>query len=148
MSYSRIDALGRLEDFEPWAHSNVLTANSRVDQGRIRAAVEAVFAAHPALGAVFEPSFDTWTTRPGGGWAWAVEPPGVAVAEVIARQRAGFDMRTGRLFGVSLLPGSPERLVLSASYLCVDGPSWQVVVDDLVKEYDGGVLVPEPSPET
>lgn len=121
MSYSYFVELPRLEDIEPGAHTDVLIANSRVDQGRIRAAVEAVFDAHPALGTVFEPRVDTLTSRPGGGgWGWGVEPPGAAVAEVIARHSASFDMYTGRLFAVSLLPGSPDRLVLTASRLCVD----------------------------
>ncbi|EUA03057.1 condensation domain protein [Mycobacterium kansasii 662] len=57
--------------------------------------------------------------------------PGVTVADVVARQRASFDMRTGRLFAVSLLPGTPERVVLSASHLCMDGASWQSVVDEV-----------------
>jgi hypothetical protein len=80
---------------------------------------------------------------PWGAWAWAVEPPGDAVADVIARQRRRFDMRTGRLFAVSLLPGAPDRLVLTASHLCMDGPSWQTVVEDLVAAYDERVLQPE-----
>lgn len=75
MSYSYFVELPRLEDIEPGAHTDVLIANSRVDQGRIRAAVEAVFDAHPALGTVFEPRVDTLTSRPGGGgWGWGVEP--------------------------------------------------------------------------
>ncbi len=41
MSYSYFVELPRLEDIEPGAHTDVLIANSRVDQGRIRAAVEA-----------------------------------------------------------------------------------------------------------
>lgn len=143
MSYSYFVELPRLEDIEPGAHTDVLIANSRVDQGRIRAAVEAVFDAHPALGTVFEPRVDTLTSRPGGGgWGWGVEPPGAAVAEVIARHSASFDMYTGRLFAVSLLPGSPDRLVLTASRLCVDDASWQTVVEDLVRQYDESVLVP------
>ncbi|MCV7122858.1 condensation domain-containing protein [Mycobacterium lacus] len=143
-AYSYLDE-PRLEDIEPLTHTDVLVAHSRVDQARIRAAVDAVFDAHPALGSVFEPAFDTWTPRPGGAWGWGVEPPGSTVADVIARQRAGFDMRTGRLFAVSLLPGAPERLVLTASNLCIDGPSWQLVVEDLVTHYDGGVLAPAAS---
>lgn len=63
--------------------------------------------------------------------------PGIAVADVIARQRASFDMRAGRLFSVSLLPGAPDRLVLTASHLCMDNASSQTVVEDLVAEYDG-----------
>jgi hypothetical protein len=124
------------QDFEVSAHSDVLLCEARVDQARIRTAVDAVFAAHPNLGAVYEPTFDQWTTRPGGGWAWAVEPPGVAVADVIARQRGSFDMRTGRLFVVSLLPGDPDRLVLTASHLCMDAAAWQLVVDDLMTAYN------------
>lgn len=131
----------RPQDIEDWAHAEVLVAESRVDQGRIRAAVDEVFDANPTLGVVFEPRCDRWLSRPGGSWAWAVEPPGVTVAEVIARQRAAFDMRTGRLFGVSLIPGARDRLVLTASHLCVDGASWQHVVEDLMTAYDGGELI-------
>ncbi|VBA35653.1 hypothetical protein LAUMK191_01118 [Mycobacterium attenuatum] len=132
-SYSYIAELPGLEDIEPLMHTAVLVARSRVDQGRIRAVVEEIFAAYPALGTVFEPFFDCWAARPGGGWGWAVEPPGVTDVDVIARQRASFDMRTGRLFAVSLLPGAPERVVLSASHLCMDAPSWQCVVEQLLR---------------
>jgi hypothetical protein len=146
VTYSYFDELPRLEDFEPLTHTDVLVANSRVDQSRARVAVDAVFDAHPALGSVFEPRMDTWTSRPGGAWAWGVEPPGAEVAEVIARQRASFDMHTGRLFAVSLVPGAPDRLVLTASQLCMDGRAWQNVVEDLVAEYDGSALASERSP--
>ncbi len=132
-SYTYFAELPGLEDIEPLAHTNVLLANSRVDQGRIRAAVDAVFTANPALGTVFEPFFDSWAARPGGGWGWGVEPPGVPVADVIARQCASFDMRTGRLFAASLLPGAPDRVVLTASQLCMDSTAWQTVVEELVR---------------
>jgi hypothetical protein len=143
MTYSYFDELPRLEDFEPLMHADVLVANERVDQTRVRAAVEAVFDAHPALGSVFEPRMDAWTSRPGGGWGWGVEPPGAEVDDVIARHRSSFDMHTGRLFAVSLVPGAPDRLVLTASQLCMDGRSWRNVIADLVAEYDGSALAPE-----
>jgi hypothetical protein len=129
-----------VEDVEPHVHTEVLVAGSRLDQGRVRAAVDAIFDAYPALGAVFEPFFERWTTRLGGGWGWAVEPPGDTVADVIARQRAGFDLRTGRLFAVSLLPGAPDQLVVTASQLCMDEQAWRLVVDNLVAAC-GGELV-------
>jgi hypothetical protein len=135
--------LPRLADIDLWAHTNVLVADSRLDQGRVRTAVDAVFAAHPALGAVFEPFLDKWASRVAGGWGWAVEPPGVAVADVIARQRASFDMRIGRLFAVSLLLGARDRLVLTASCLCMGSAAWQTVVADPVAAYDGGELARE-----
>ena len=134
-TYTYLAELPQVEHNGAAAHTDVLVADSRVDQGRLRAAVDAVFAANPALGTVFEPFFDKWATRSGGGWGWGVEPPGVTVMDVIARQRASFDMYTGRLFSVSLLPGTPERLVLTASPLCMDDSSWQGVVEDLVAAY-------------
>jgi hypothetical protein len=147
MTHSYFDQLPRLEDIEPLAHSDVLVAESRLDQGRIRTAVDAVFAAHPTLGAVFETRYGGLTFHLGGAWSWGVEPPGVNVADVIARQRASFDMHTGRMFAVSLipgLPGVPELLVLTASRLCVDKPSWQEVVAELIAEYGGGLVAVAP----
>jgi hypothetical protein len=143
VTYSYFDELPRLEDVEPLTHTDVLVANSRVDQNRIRAAVDAVFDAHPALGSMFEARLDAWTSRPGGGWGWGVEPPDADIEAVIARHRASFDMHTGRLFAVSLVPGAPDRVVLTASQLSVDDASWRSVVGDLLTAYDGGCLTPE-----
>jgi hypothetical protein len=109
MTYCYFPELPRLEDIEPSTYTEVLVADTRLDQGRIRAAVDAVFAAHPRLGAVIEPCFDTWTTRPGGGWGWAVEPPGGAVADVVARQRASFS----RAFGTDRQPAVRRRTVMA-----------------------------------
>jgi hypothetical protein len=134
-SYSAVAQVPQIQELEANAHSEVLVADSRWDQALVRAAVDVVFEAHPALGTVFEPFFGSWTSRPGGGWAWAVEPPGGTVEAAVARQRALFDMRTGRLFAVSLLPGSPERLVLTVSSLCMRGLTWENVVGDLMAEY-------------
>lgn len=143
-AFTEYPRLGELEDV---AHEEVLVADSRLDQTGIRAVVDTVFEANPTLGAVFEPSQDRWLSRPGGSWSWAVEPPGVTVAEVIARQRGSYDMRTGRLFAVSLLPGAPDRLVVTASHLCVDDESWNSVIENLVTAYaaarDGAILAPE-----
>jgi hypothetical protein len=143
VTYSYFDELPQLEDFEPLTHTDVLVAQSRVDQSRIRSAIDTVFDAHPALGSVFEPRMHAWSSRPGGAWAWGVEPPGIEVDEVIARQRGSFDMHTGRLFAVSLLPGAPDRVVLTASQLCVDNNAWQVVVDDVLTAYGEGILAAE-----
>ncbi|WAC90588.1 hypothetical protein [Mycobacterium sp. Aquia_213] len=140
MTYCFFDEPPRLEDIEPATHTEVLVAESRLDQPRLRAAIDAVFAAHPDLGTVFESRLNIWMTRPGGGWAWGVEPPGGSVDDVVARQLASFDMHTGRLFAASLLPGEPDRLVLTASQLCVDEQSWLSVVEDLVAEYNAGAL--------
>lgn len=141
-SYSIVTETPELEDLELLVHTAVLVARSRVDQGRVRAAVDAVFAAHPGLSAVFEPFFDKWLSRLGGWWGWAVEPPATAAADVIARQRRSFDMRIGRLFAASLVPGTPDRLVLTASCLCLDAESWREVVEDLIVEYGEDALEP------
>jgi hypothetical protein len=142
-SYTFVIDRPELPQLELLTHTAVLVAASRVDQRRVRAAVDAVFDANPCLGAVFEPFFGTWLSRPGGGWGWAVEPPAAAVKEVVERQRGSFDMRTGRLFAASLLPGSPDRLVLTASRLCVDAAAWDRVVAELTSAYGDGALEPE-----
>ena len=136
-SYLSLTELPGRGDIDAWFQTEVLVADTRLDQTRVRVALEAVFNAHPALGTMFEPFFDKWMARPGGGWGWGVEPPGVAVEDVVLRHRASFDMRTGRLFAASLLPGAPDRLVLTASYLCTDAQSWRAVVDDLIAAYPG-----------
>jgi hypothetical protein len=141
VTHSYFDELPRLEDIEPLAHSAVLVGQCRLDQARIRTAVDAVFAAHPTLGAVCETHSGGLTFHLGGAWSWGVEPPGVHVADVVARQRASFDMHTGRMFAVSMLPGAQERLVLTASRLCVDERSWQDVVTELVAEYGDGIAI-------
>ncbi|WP_260860381.1 hypothetical protein [Mycobacterium tilburgii] len=84
----------------------MLMAGSRLDQGWMRAAVDAVFTAHPDLGTVCESRLNVWTTRPGGGWSWGVEPPGGSVEDVLARQLASFDMHTGRLFAGPCCPAT------------------------------------------
>jgi hypothetical protein len=140
MTYCYFDEPPRLEDIEPATHTEVLVAGSRLDQGRMRAAIDVVFAAHPDLGTVFESKLKIWMTRQGGGWAWGVEPPGNTVTDVVARQLASFDMHTGRLFAASLLPGDPDRVVLTASRLCIDEQAWLLVVGDVVLEYNAGTL--------
>lgn len=141
MTYCYFDDLPTLTDIEPSTFTRVLVATRRLDQARIRAAVDAVFAAHPSLGAVFEPGYGSWTPR--GGWGWGVEPPGGMVVDVVARHRASFDMHTGRLFAVSLLPGARDRVVLTASQLCLDERAWQVVIEDLLAAYGEGLLAVE-----
>jgi hypothetical protein len=142
MTHCYFDDLPTLEHIAPATHTGVLVAKTRLNQGRVRAAIDAVFASHRGLGAVYQPGCGSWTTRPGGGWGWGVEPPGARVEDVVARQRASFDMHTGRLFAASLLPGPPDRLVLTASELCLDERTWQTVVSDLVMVYGEGVLAP------
>jgi len=141
-SYTSVIDRPELPQIELLTHTTVLVAASRVDQRRARAAVDVVFTTNPCLGVVFEPFFGTWLSRPGGGWGWAVEPPAAAVEEAVERQRGSFDMRTGRLFAVSLLPGSPDRLVLTASRLCVDAAAWGRVVAELTRAYGDGALEP------
>ncbi len=141
-TYSFVADRPELEELELLVHTTVLVARSRVDQWQARAAVDSVFAANPSLGNVFEPFFGRWLSRAGGGWGWAVEPPAAAVADVVARQRRSLDMRTGRLFAVSLLPGTPDRLVLTASCLCLDADAWDRVVDEVASAYGDDALRP------
>jgi hypothetical protein len=56
-SYLSLTELPGREDIDVWFQTEVLVADSRLDQTRVRAVVEAVFNAHPALGTMFEPFY-------------------------------------------------------------------------------------------
>lgn len=127
---------------ELWAHTLVLAAREPLDPARLRDAVAAVVAAHPGLGTAFAREQDEWRARTGDRWAWQVT--GAPADEVVAAQRAEFDVGRGPLFAASLTPGDPDKVLLTASHLVIDGLSWAVVADDLTRAYSGAALTPEP----
>lgn len=126
---------------ERWAHTAVLAAPEPLDHARLRDAVAAVVAAHPGLLSRFTREGEEWVVRTGDRWDWRVSAGGTP-EEVAAAQRAGFDVAEGPLFAACAL--GPDRVVLTAAHLVIDGLSWAVVVDDLARAYAGGALVPEP----
>ncbi|MFB8179373.1 condensation domain-containing protein [Streptomyces sp. NPDC055966] len=126
--------LARVEDF---THSHVLTAAAPLDADRLHRAAQDLVRAHPTL-------TDTVRGRvlvPGARWHWTAEAPGADPGQIMAAQRAAFDRAEGPLFAVAHLPGTPgepDRVVLTASHLVVDGMSWTVVISDLADLYQGG----------
>ncbi|KPC60635.1 condensation domain-containing protein [Streptomyces chattanoogensis] len=126
-----------LEKVELWAHSYVLDATEPLEAERLRAAVDAVLAAHPTLSTIFTTTGTARTAHPGNRYRWRLEEPDAAPHEVAAAQRAELDAATGLQFAVSLIPDGPGRLVLSASHLVIDGLSWGVVISDLARAYRG-----------
>jgi hypothetical protein len=124
-----------LEKVELWAHSYVLDASEPLDAGRLRAAVDAVVAAHPALSTVFTGTAGHRRASAGSVWEWQVAPSGADVLEVARAQRVALDASSGILFAVALVPG--DQVVITAGHLAIDGFSWGVVVSDLARAYRG-----------
>lgn len=126
--------LARVEDF---THSHVLTATTPLDADRLHRSAQDLVRTHPTL-------TDTLRGRvlvPGEHWHWTAEAAGTDPGRVMAAQRAAFDRATGPLFAVAHLPGAPgepDRVVLTASHLVVDGMSWAVLISDLADLYQGG----------
>ncbi len=112
MSYSYFVELPRLEDIEPGAHTDVLIANSRVDQGRIRAAVEARSNSRlpTTLNARDQPPAEVSDQRV-SGLTGAVQPP-------FRAEMGCFCVCSAQVQEVAKnsLRGVPESVVMSYSY--------------------------------
>jgi len=143
--------LGRgLDRVESFAHSYVLEAAGPLDADRLRDAAKAVVRAHPTLTTAYQPTDGSGDLGPrivpGEAWRWSAEPAGTDPEPVVAAQRADFDLAAGVLFAVSHLPGAsgaPDRVVLGASHLVIDGMSWGIVIADLARAYRGEPLTGE-----
>ncbi|MGV9358485.1 condensation domain-containing protein, partial [Streptomyces misionensis] len=128
---------GGLPHPELWAHSLVLTAARPLDPEWLAVVVKRVAAAHPGLCSAFRRTDTGWRVDATDRRLWRVEAPGADPARVADAHRAAFDLREGPLFAASLIPGEPDRIVLTAHHLVVDGLSWQILVDDLERAYHG-----------
>ncbi len=118
-------------------------------------ALAALAAHHDALRLRFEPGEDGWR-------AWIApreERPPLAVLDLsalpaerrsaaleaaAASLQGGFDLARGPLFRAALfrMGGEPERLLLVAHHLVIDGVSWRVLLDDLETAYGNEPLPP------
>ncbi|WP_030613958.1 condensation domain-containing protein [Streptomyces sclerotialus] len=134
---------GGLPRTELWSHSLVLTAARGLDPEWMKIVTKRVVAAHPGLCTVFHRHDGGWRAAPADRWLWRVEEPDTAPADVAAAHREAFDLGDGPLFAVSLIPGRPDRLVLTAHHLVVDGLSWHVLATELALAYRGERPVPE-----
>ncbi len=134
---------GGLPRTELWTHSLVLAADRRLDPEWLRVVVKRVVTAHPGLTSAFRHTDTGWRTEATDRWTWSVAEPGADPAAVVAAHRAGFDLGDGPLFAASLIPGEPDRVVLTAHHLVVDGLSWHILVGDLDGAYHGARPVAE-----
>lgn len=129
-------------DLQTWTHTVVLHAGADVDGERVRDALSAVVAAHPALCLKLTiapaPAQARWSI--GVDWSWDVAPGDADDEEIVAGHVATMNLREGRLLAATWVAGEPGRLLLTANHLVIDGVSWMVVVEDLAAAYGGSVL--------
>lgn len=120
-----------------WTHSLVLTAGRRIDEEWLKIAIKRVVAAHPGLCSAFLHDGERWRRQASRGWLWQPADAGAEPEAVAAAHREAFDLAGGPVFAASLVPGCPQRLVLTAHHLVVDGLSWKILVEDLDQAYRG-----------
>ncbi len=118
-----------------------------LDVDRLAAAVAAVVARHPVLGAAIDE--DLPALVPGATPVTLDVRPAPTAGEVSALVAAPFDLRRGPLARFTLLHTGPGEhlLCVVVHHLVFDGASKQVLVADLAAAYNGAVLpAAEPSP--
>ncbi|RJF84163.1 amino acid adenylation domain-containing protein [Azospirillum cavernae] len=132
-------------------HNNqavLLTADARVNEAALRAALTALLARHPTLSAQFQRVEGRWTQnipatpRPLSLRVVAVtgdSQPRIqeAIDAEVADTQTSLSLAEGRLFAAALLrlPDGGDRLLLVAHHLAVDGVSWRILLDDLANAY-------------
>ncbi len=149
----RLWFLDRLERSAAYTIPIAFTLDGPLDVPRLRAALEAVVARHPALRARFVARGDDPTPHmviDADGSADLpvedVDADGVE-ARLQAMAQAPFDLATGPLLRACLLRTAPERHVLglAAHHIAVDGWSLGLVLADLSAAY-AGTLADPPAP--
>ncbi|MEV0373732.1 amino acid adenylation domain-containing protein [Streptomyces sp. NPDC050636] len=121
------------------------------DETTWRAVLDALLARHDALRAHL--AGDVLRIPPVGAVTGAevltcvratkTDDPRALVDSQVAAARESMDPRTGpllRAVWVNAGPEHPDRLVLIAHHLVVDGVSWRVLLDDVQHAYSGGSL--------
>jgi len=130
--------------------SLLLMVRGRVSRDLLQRVITAVVAHHDALRLRFEQTPEGWVQRYGGAEAAGeveiqeVDATGLETAVQAVRIEAACDaaQRSLRLEAGGLLrtvlfeTGAEQRLLLVAHHLIVDGVSWRVLVEDIIKGYE------------
>jgi hypothetical protein len=125
-----------LERPELWAHSWSYGFAFKVDAGRLFRAVEAVCKGHSALSGAVHHTDAGWMMSVGNNWSWRQVDEDAEEANVVEAQRRELNLGSGPLFCVTLINGSSQSLVVTASHLIIDGVSWSVFEDELSAAYE------------
>lgn len=133
-------------------HALLLRCERSVEPSGLRRALQRLSDAHGALRLRFEEG-------PAGAWrqrfAARGEPVALDVVDVAgepdeaaairhhsAALQAGYDLGAGPLFRTALYRGAHhDQLLLVAHHLCVDGVSWQILLEDLSALLSGAVAL-------
>ena len=127
----------------------LLASETALDPARLERVVAAVLEHHDELRARFLPTSEGWRQEigaPGGPVPFAridlsaLPQPGPALEEAAARLQTCLSLTEGPLLRAILF--DPDRLLLIAHHLVVDGVSWRVLLEDLEAAYSGAGLPP------
>jgi surfactin family lipopeptide synthetase A len=112
----------------------------RLDEQRLRDALQAIWEHHDQLRAVFQDK-DAQIVRPPDS-AVSFEVAG-AIRPHAEQLLASIDLANGPLFKAVLYRlDDGDRLLLAAHHLVVDAVSWRIIIEDLERAYGGAPLPP------
>jgi len=121
-----------------WFNQTVLLQSAEpLDPQALRRALDAIYTHHDLLRARFP------------GRRQQIDPPGAPAPFRIAegpynpQQPPRFDLENGPLFQAVL---HPDRLLLAAHHLVIDGVSWRILLEDLETAYRGATLPAKTTP--
>ncbi|MFH8802244.1 amino acid adenylation domain-containing protein [Streptomyces sp. NPDC017936] len=134
-----------------------------LDTGRLRHALTAVAAAHPALRTAFPrrdgrprrtvaavPAPPPLLTAAAPAPDWDRTPVPAPAESALTRELTALvqDLDTGPLLAAGVLTAGPDRhlLLLAVHHIVYDGRSEEVLVADLAAAYDGRAPAPAPAP--
>lgn len=144
-----------LVDLHHYNQSLLFEVRERLDVRALRTAVAALLRHHDALRLCFTKEAFGWSQRHRGlNQALAVidlgrlptEARSQAMLAASTALQAGLDLSTGPLFRVVhfTLSEPPDRLLIAAHHLVVDGVSWRILLQDLEESYRSFARAVEP----
>ena len=132
-----------------WNGSVALELTEQVDPDRLRQAFRAVLGHHDALRHRFEQVDGSWRQHCSPDepdWTLTESDGSSQLAQELDALQASLNLSHGPLLRALLVhtgDGRPDRLVICAHHLVIDGYSWRILLEDLFAVYRGLPLPPK-----
>ncbi|MDF7662503.1 thioester reductase domain-containing protein [Erwiniaceae bacterium L1_54_6] len=129
-----------------WAQTVLLDCEKPIDRVAMQVSVKQLMQAYPILLTQFTRNSGSWVasdaaTNAPENFSDRYLNPKESVSRVIVEAASNLQLSTGHLFHVLLLrqQGQPDRLAIICHHLVVDGVSWRILLDDLMRLYSSVV---------
>ncbi|HEX2268845.1 MAG TPA: amino acid adenylation domain-containing protein, partial [Pyrinomonadaceae bacterium] len=121
-----------------WNMALMLETRERLDPDLLEQAFARLVDHHDALRLRFVNTPDGWRqiiSREAGGEILSVVDLSEGIETIAAETQAQLDLANGVLLRAVLFDGQPQRLLIVAHHLAVDGVSWRILLEDLGRIY-------------